>query len=101
MFTLNPGHNFVSADCNKEKACIMNHLSGSVPLSRERLQQHKRKTSVRKGRHVRWASVAALEFFFLQRSHDKEDHYAGTKERATCSSVFKQRQDAPETFQRG
>lgn len=66
MFTLNPGHNFVSADCNKEKACIMNHLSGSVPLSRERLQQHKRKTSVRKGRHVRWASVAALEFFFCR-----------------------------------
>lgn len=29
----------------------------------ERLQQRKRKTSVRKGRHVRWASVAALEFF--------------------------------------
>lgn len=58
-----PGALFVSADCNKEKARIMNHLSGSVPLNRERLQQHKRKTSVRKGRHVRWASVAALEFF--------------------------------------
>lgn len=58
------GARFVSADCNKEKARIMNHLSGSVPLNRERLQQHKRKTSVRKGRHVRWASVAALEFFF-------------------------------------
>lgn len=53
----------MSADCNKEKACIMNHLSGSVPLNRKRLQQHKRKTSVREGRHVRWASVAALEFF--------------------------------------
>ncbi len=37
----------------------------------------------------------------MQRSHDKEDHYAGTIERAACSLVFKQRQDAPETFQRG
>lgn len=38
---------------------------------------------------MRWASVAALEF--LQRSHDKEDHYTGTKERATCSSAFRQK----------
>lgn len=45
---------------------------------------------------MRWASVAALEF--LQRSHDKEDHYTGTKGQATRSSVFKQRRDAPETF---
>lgn len=80
----------MSANCSKGKASIMNHLSGSVPLSPERLQQHKRKTSVRQGCHVHRASVAALEFciFFLQRSHGKEHHYTGTKELATCPCVL-------------
>lgn len=62
----------------KRLASWITSLAPCLPT--QRLQQHKRKTSVREGRHVRWASVAALEF--LPRSHDKEDHYTGTKERA-------------------
>lgn len=51
----------------------------------ERLQQHKRKTSVREGRHVRWASVAALEFFFflLHRDHMTEEEPLNWHQRAS------------------
>lgn len=86
-----PGAHFLSVDCNREKARIMNHPAGSVPLNQETAAQTK--NICWKGGHVRWASVAALEF--LQRSHDREDHYTGTKEPATCASLLKQRRDAP------
>lgn len=59
-------------------ARIMNHLPGSAPRA-ERLLQHKRKTSVGEGRHVHWASVAAVEF--LQGSHDEEDYNAEEAQR--------------------
>ena len=79
-----PGAQFVSADCNKEKARIMNHLSGSVPLNRERgCSSTNEKHLLREGRHVRWASVAALEFFC--RDHmTRKTIMLVPEERATC-----------------
>lgn len=83
----------MSADCNEGKARIVNHLFGSAPLNPETAAAQT-KNICSKG------PPCALGFgsrsgIFLQRSHDRDDHYTGTRERAARSRAFKQKARCP------
>lgn len=99
MFTVNPGHTFASADCNKEKG---SHRESPLWLC----ASEPRDCSSTNEKHLLERAAMCAEgfssrsgiffFFFARRSHDREEHYSGTEKPASCSSsLFGQEGETP------